>query len=185
MKPRFIFIHGNQSTTWKIAFAPWLKKELEKLNFETVFKTFPDPIFARAEYWLPFLKNKLKLNRGDVIIGWSSGAVAAMRFAESNKLAGSVLIAPSHTDLDDELERRSGYFDKSWDWDKIKQNQNKIALVYGDDDPYIPQEQFEFISSKLNPTKILIPNGKHFQEYSKFPQVLSYIRNNYQARSLK
>ncbi len=179
MKPRFIFIHGNQSTTWNIAFAPWLKKELEKLSFETVFVTFPDPIFARAEYWLPFLKDQLKVDGNDVIVGWSSGAVAAMRFAESNKLGGSVLIAPSYTDLDNELERQSGYFDKPWDWEKIKKNQNKIALVYGDNDPYVPQEQFEFISSKLNPRLIKIPNGKHFQEYSKLPQLLSYIRTNY------
>ncbi len=177
--PRFIFIHGNQSTTWKVAFAPWLKKELEKLNFETVFVTFPDPIVARAKFWLPFLKDKLKVDSQDIIIGWSSGATAAMKYAESNKIKGSILIAPSYTDLGDELERRSGYFDKPWAWEKIKKNQGKMALVFGDNDPFIPQEEFEFIAVKLKPFIIKIPNGKHFLEYSKFPKLLSYIKDSY------
>ncbi len=177
MKQKFLFIHGNQSVSWRFAFAPWLKNELEKLGFETFFETLPDPIFARAEYWLPFLKNHIKGN--DVIIGWSSGAVAAMRFAESNKLKGSILIAPSYTDLGDTLEKKSGYFDNPWDWKNIKENQNKIVLIYGDNDPYIPQDQFEFIASKLNPVVIKVPDGKHFQEYTQFPLLLNYIKNNY------
>jgi uncharacterized protein len=176
---KFIFIHGNQSTTWEVSFVPWLKKELEKLNLETVFVTFPDPIVARSKYWLPFLKQELKAGENDVLIGWSSGAVAAMRYAEVNKIKGSILISPSYTDLGDELEKKSGYFNKSWDWEKIKQNQEKIALIYGDNDPYIPQAEFEFISSKLKSTVIKIKNGKHFIEYREFPELLNYIKENY------
>ena len=64
---------------------------------------------------------------------------------------GFVLISPCYTDLGDALEKQSGYFDKPWNWESIKSNQQKIALFYGDDDPYIPQDQFEFIASKFNP----------------------------------
>ncbi len=99
MKPRFIFIHGNGATSWEFGFAPWLKEELENLGFKTSFTTFPDPQMARSTYWLPYLKNDLGAGENDVIIGWSSGAVAAMRFAETNKLKGSILISPCYTDL--------------------------------------------------------------------------------------
>lgn len=179
MKTRIIFIHGNQSTHWSFGFAPWLKEELEKLGFETFFETFPDSIIARSEYWLPFLKNHVKAGKNDVIVGWSSGAVAAMRYAEANKIKGSVLISPCYTDLDDDLEKQSGYFAKPWQWEKIKENQNKIALFYGDDDPYIPQEQFEHIASKLNPDVFKVSQGGHFIDYKKFPQVLEYIKETY------
>lgn len=179
MKPRIIFIHGNGTTHWSYAFSKWLKNELESLGYETFFETFPDSVIARAEYWLPFLKDHIKAEENDVIVGWSSGAVATMRYAEENKIKGSVLISPSYTDLGDQMEKQSGYFDVPWDWEKIKSNQENIALFYGDDDPFIPQEQFEFIASKLNPEVYKIHEGKHFIEYSEFPQVLDYIKRTY------
>ncbi len=181
MKTRIIFIHGNQSTHWSSSFAPWFKKELEKLGFETFFETFPDSIIARAEYWLPFLKDHVRAGENDILVGWSSGAVAAMRFAENNRIKGSVLISPCYTDLGDALEKQSGYFDKPWNWESIKSNQQKIVLFYGDDDPYIPQDQFEFISSKLNPEVMKISGGKHFIELSEFPQLIDCINRNYKV----
>lgn len=179
MKPRFIFVHGNQSTHWSFAWAPWLKSELEYLGFETFFETMPDSIIARSEYWIPFLKDHVKVDNRDVIIGWSSGAVAAMRFAENNSLRGSILISPSYSDLHDELEKQSGYFNKPWNWNSIKSNQKKIALFYGNDDPYIPQEEFKHISEQLKPTRFKIPGGKHFIEQEAFPELIDYIIATY------
>ncbi len=178
-KPRFIFIHGNCATHWSFAWAPWFKAELEKLGFKTFFETMPDSVIARSEYWLPFLKNHVKVGGNDVLVGWSSGAVAAMRYAEQNKILGSVLISPCYTDLGDELEKQSGYYDKPWDWEKIKANQKKIALIWGDDDPFIPQTEFDFIAEQLQPTQIKIHGGKHFAERQTFPELMQYMKNNY------
>jgi predicted alpha/beta hydrolase family esterase len=180
MKPKIVFIHGNGSTHWNFAFSGWLKNELEKSGFATFFETFPDSIIARSEYWLPFLKDHVQAGENDVLVGWSSGAVASMRYAESNKIKGSVLISPCYTDLGDELEKQSGYYDKQWDWEAIKKNQEKITLIYGDDDPFIPQEQFEYIAEKLNPEVIKVPGGKHFIEYTEFPQLLKNIKDTYE-----
>jgi predicted alpha/beta hydrolase family esterase len=179
MKPRFIFVHGNQSTHWSYAWAPWLKTELEGSGFETFFETMPDSILARAEYWLPFLKDHVKVGENDVIIGWSSGAVAAMRYAENNKILGSILVSPCYTDLDDELERQSGFYDTPWRWDSIRSNQEKIALVWGDDDPFIPQTEFDFIGEQLKATALRIHNGGHFTDRMEFPELLAYVKQNY------
>ena len=179
MKPRIIFIHGNQSTHWSFAWARWLKQELAKREYQTFFETFPDSIIARVEYWLPFLKEYIKAGENDVIVGWSSGAVAALRYAEENKICGSVLVGPSYTDLDDDLERQSGYFGKPWNWENIKANQTNIVLVHSDNDPFIPQEQFEFIAEKLDPVIIKIPGAKHFMDRDTFPEILDYILKTY------
>lgn len=179
MKPRIIFIHGNDTSHWSFGFASWLKSELEKLGFPCVFETFPDSILARKKYWLPFLKDHVKVGKNDVLVGWSSGAAAAMRYAEINKILGSVLISGSYTDLGDDLEKQSGYFDTPWDWVSIRKNQQKIALIYGDDDPYIPKEQFAFIASQLRPKVLKVASGKHFLEYTEFPLLLDYIKNTY------
>lgn len=180
-KPRFIFIHGNSTTHWSFGWAPWLKAEVEKLGYGTFFETMPDSIIARAQYWLPFLKEHARVGEDDVIIGWSSGAVAAMRYAEENRIKGSVLISPCYTDLDDELEKQSGYFDKPWQWEKIKSNQENIALIWGDDDPYIAQSEFEFIASQLDPTCVKVSGGKHFIERTEFPELLEYLKKAYKG----
>ena len=175
MKPRITFLHGNGATHWSFAWAPWLKRELEKQGYETFFETFPDSVIARAKYWLPFLKDHIKAGENDILVGWSSGAVAAMRYAEENKILGSILVGPCYTDMGDELEKQSGYFNDPWDWKSIRDNQKHIVLVYSDDDPFIPQEEFETIAENLKPEVIKIPGAKHFIEQDTFPEVLDYI----------
>lgn len=178
-KPRFVFIHGNQTTSWENPWTIWLKMKLEGLGFETHFTTMPDPHTARRGIWLPYLQDEVKAGGSDVLIGWSSGAVAAMRYAEDHKILGSILISPSYTDLGDDLEKQSGYFDDSWNWKAIKQNQKKIALVYGDDDPYIPQSEFAYIALHLGLEKIKIPGAGHFLERQDMHEVVRYVEKAY------
>ena len=179
MKPRFVFVHGNGSTTWEVAWAVWLKQKLEAKGFATHFQTMPDPELARRSIWLPYLQNEVQVGTNDVLMGWSSGAVAAMRYAEEHKLLGSILISPSYTDLGDDTEKQSGYFDDPWNWKAIKTNQKKIALVYGDDDPYIPQSEFAYIALHLGPDKLKIPGGAHFQTRQDMNELLRYIEQTY------
>jgi len=102
-----------------------------------------------------------------------------MRYAENSQILGSILISPCYTDLNDEIEKLSGYYDTPWQWEKIIANQNKIALIWGDDDPFIPQAEFEFIAKQLNPTRLKIRQGEHFINRRKFPELLHYIKDNY------
>ncbi|HEX8182630.1 MAG TPA: alpha/beta fold hydrolase [Candidatus Saccharimonadales bacterium] len=179
MKPRFVFVHGNQSSTWQVPWAVWLKMNLTGMGYDTHFETMPDPHIARKDIWLPYLHDEVKVGPTDVLIGWSSGAVAAMRYAELYKLRGSILMSPCYTDLGDELEKQSGYYDAPWDWKAIKANQKKIALVYGDDDPYIPQSEFAYIAVHLGPDKFKIPGGGHFEKRQDFNELIRYIEQAY------
>jgi uncharacterized protein len=179
MKPRIVYIHGNQTTHWSFGWAPWLKDELEKRGYDTFFETMPDSFVARSKFWLPFLESHIKAGENDVLVGWSSGATAAMRYAEAHKIRGSVLIGPSSSDLGDELEKQSGYFDAPWQWQKIKENQQHLALVYSDTDPYIPQEQFEIIKKELSPDVLMLPSRGHFIDETTFPELLGYILKTY------
>lgn len=62
---------------------------------------------------------------------------------------------------------------------RSKNNQEQITLVYGDDDPYIPQEQFEFIASKINPEVLKIHGAGHFLDQTTFPELLEVIKADY------
>lgn len=172
---RVIFIHGNSATHWDFAFSSWLKESVEDMGYQTFFETMPDSVIARSSYWLPFMKDKIMIGQDDTVVGFSTGAVAMMRYAETNKVGHLILVSPSYTDMDDELERQGGYFDKPWDWAAIKSNCSRIDLVYGDDDPYIEQAEFEHIATSIEPQIHKVPGGKHFLESRELPVLIDII----------
>ena len=136
-KLKAIIVPGNGDDNPEDKWFPYVQKELTKLGIETINVKFPDPILARKEYWLPFLK-KLGADKNTILIGHSSGAIAAMRFAEKNKIFGSVLVGSYVSHLNNEDEKKSGYFDTPWNWSIIKNNQNWIIQFASTNDPFIP-----------------------------------------------
>ena len=169
-----IFIHGNGGGTGSDAWYPWCVSELKKYNIRALAPDFPDPLLARAQYWLPFLENELKSDENTVLVGHSSGALAAMRFAESRKIKGSILIGASHTDLGDEDEKKSGYFDSPWDWTAIRENQQWIIQFASTDDPYIPITEAHFIRDHLKTEYREFGDRGHFGQ-TEFPELLQAL----------
>lgn len=53
----------------------------------------PDPITAKESIWIPFMREQMECDENTVIIGHSSGAEAAMRFAEKYKVKGIILVS--------------------------------------------------------------------------------------------
>ncbi|MSR85771.1 retinoblastoma-binding protein 9 [Candidatus Woesearchaeota archaeon] len=176
-KFRVIFIHGNETIRWSYLWTPWLKEELEKLGLDVIFETFPDSIMARKEYWLEFLgKDYLKADEHTLLIGHSSGATAAMKFAEENTIFGSILISPSYTDLGLESERVSGWYDDPWNWDKIRKNQKFIGLFYSKNDEIIPLQEFLEIQEKIKPDEVrAFETNGHFIKQRTFPEVVASV----------
>ena len=77
------------------------------------------------------MENDLAIDPSTVVVGHSSGAIAAMRFAQKHKVAGIVLVATYETTLGLGGERRSEYFNTPWDWAAIKQNAGFVIQVGG------------------------------------------------------
>lgn len=181
MKPTVIFIHGNGGSTCEDHWFPSVKKELERLSLHVISRTFPDNHLARQSYWLPFLKNELKADENTILIGHSSGALAAMRFAEINKIYASVLVAAAYTDLNNPTEKMSGYFDTPWNWDQIKKNQRWILQFASTDDPFIPIEEARYVHQKLQTTYFEYTDQGHFgwdTGRSEFPELIEQLQKN-------
>lgn len=176
---KVVFIHGNGGGSNKDNWFPYLKQELTKLGLKVLDQDFPDADLARQNYWLPFLKNTLKADEDTIIIGHSSGAVAAMRFAEQTKLLGTVLVGACYTDLGDEKEKASGYYQNPWNWQSIKDNQKWIIQFASIDDPWIPIEEARFIHSQLDSEYYEYTNQGHFggdREKKTFPEIVKIIK---------
>ncbi len=159
---KIVIIHGNGGCTGTHFWYPWLKAELEKKRFLVLAPTMPDNVEAKASVWLPYMRDVLKCDENTVVVGHSSGAVAAMRYAEEYKLLGSVLVGACYTDLGYESERISGYYDTPWQWDKIKNNQQWTIIFASSDDPYIPISEQRFIHHNLGGEYCEFTDRGHF-----------------------
>lgn len=173
---KIILIHGNQTLRWNYAWMPWVKNELEKLGLEVIGETFPDSIIAREKYWVEFLEKRVFADENTILVGHSSGALCAMRYAETHKILGSVLVSAAHTDQNDELEKQSGYFDNPWNWDTIKANQQWICQFGSTDDPYIPIKEMRHVHKMLNTEyQEFTDRGHFFQNQNTFPELIDVI----------
>lgn len=171
---RVVFAPGNGGCTTKHFWFPSVQQELERQGIEVVAAEFPDPELARASYWLPFLRDELNVDENTILVGHSSGAIAAMRYAEEIPILGSILVGCYYTHLNIESEKRSGYFDQPWDWKSIRKNQKWTVLFASQDDPWIPIEEPRFIHQQLDCEYHEFKNQGHFGgDYDKktFPEL--------------
>lgn len=182
MIQKVILIPGNGGgSPNKDNWFPSVKKELEAAGLTVISEEFPDNDLARASFWIPFLLNELKADENTILIGHSSGAIAAMRLAEKQPILGSVLVGAYHTDLGIEKEKQSGYFNTPWDWEKIRSNQKWIALFASQNDPWIPIEQARYIHAQLNCEYHEYKHEGHFGgDYDKptFPELSHAVLRN-------
>jgi uncharacterized protein len=173
MGMKAIIVPGNGNTDISENWYQSVKTDIEGLGIEVIAENMPDPDLARKEYWLPFIANHLA-TENSILIGHSSGAVATLRYLESNKCKLAILVGASVTDLGSEHEKKSGYFDDPWQWDSIKNNAEKIILFASKNDPYIPIEEALVIREKLSPEYHEYTDEGHFGadvNKTEFPEI--------------
>jgi predicted alpha/beta hydrolase family esterase len=174
MAPKVVLIHGNGGGTAADGWLPFVERDLRALGLDVINETFPDNVRARAAIWLPHLE-ALGTDEQTVLIGHSSGAVAAMRHAETHRLLGSVLIGVCHTDLGDPGERASGYYRRPWQWEAIRSNQQWIGLFHSTDDPLIPVDEARFVAARLKCSYFEHADRGHFVDRGPFPELVQFV----------
>lgn len=144
----------------------WLKDKIKEkyTNSYLIFKNLPNPSKCYINEWIPFIKKEIdeakeKTGYNKIyLVGHSTGAIALMRYMESYKITGAVLVSSYITDLNDERERESGYFpiikdgiiENDWNWEKMISNAEWIVNIGAEDDKYIPIEEILQVSINLN-----------------------------------
>lgn len=173
---KVILIHGNGGSTIDQHWFLYVKNAFEQQGVKVIAKTFPDNVLARSSHWLPFLEHDLRADECTVLIGHSSGAIAAMRYAEHHKILGSVLVGTYWTHLDMESEKASGYFDEPWNWDVMKKNQKWSIVFASSDDPWIPIEEARLVAEKLDSEYHEYDDRGHFMEHEFEELVAAVLR---------
>lgn len=179
-KLKIIIIPGNGGATMDNHWFPYIIGAFEKEGISVIARNYPDPFLARRKYWVPFLENELNADEHSILVGHSSGAEAAMRFAENHKIFGSVLVSPCHTDMGVPGETISGWYDGPWEWDRIKHNQNFIIQFSSRDDPIVPIAEQDYVREHLQPEYHEFTDRGHFIGNQEFPELVQAILANLQ-----
>jgi len=143
-------------------------------GFDARLQPMPDPLRARESVWLPFIKSGLGCDEQSVLVGHSSGAAAALRYAERWPVRGLVLIAAYDDDLGDEGERASGYFNRPFDWTRIAANAGFLVQYAGARDDLVPIAVQRRVAAALGAVVDYRedPRGDHFFAGASFPEAL-------------
>lgn len=175
---KVIIIPGNGGATMDDHWFPFVISEFARHGVAVVAKNYPDSFLARRQYWLPFIEDVLKADESTILIGHSSGAEAAMRYAEDHRILGSVLVSPCHTDMGNPGETISGWYDGEWKWEKIKNNQNFIIQFSSRDDPIVPIDEQDFVRNQLQLEYHEFADRGHFIGVTLFPELVDAVMEN-------
>lgn len=151
-KVRIIVAPGNGGCGKRIKecnWYAWFHDEMLKRGHDSICCNWPDPYICHQSKWIPFCVKELKCDENTIVVGHSTGALMAMRLAETQKVGGLILVSAAHTDLGDEGERASGYFDTPWDWESQKRNAGFIHQFHSKDDHLIPVAEARFVAKQL------------------------------------
>jgi uncharacterized protein len=98
-----------------------------------------------------------------------------MRYAETHKILGIVLVSACYTDLGIESEKLSGYYSREWEWDKIKENTEFIIQLHSKNDDLVPIEEGEYVNKKLGSEFHVFEDLGHFM-FDEFPQLIEILK---------
>lgn len=172
-------IHGVGGTPQENWF-PWLKTELEKQGHHAIIPQFPSPEGQTLENWLAVLKNYEEFITPDTIfIGHSLGVPFTLNVIEKYTIKAAFLVAGfvgiAGNKFDDSMKT---FAQKTFDWEKIKENCKHFEIFHSDNDPYIKLEKAEQLAKFLNVELTLVPGAGHINQsagYTKFDLLLEKI----------
>ncbi|MCW6160107.1 MAG: alpha/beta hydrolase [Candidatus Micrarchaeales archaeon] len=180
--PNIFIFHGRHGAIKPIWF-PWLKGELEEIGCTVFFPRFPVGEELTLQNWMGVFKQFEKyVDEDTVFVGHSVGATFTLRLLENlnKKIKAAFLVscfvtgAPSVSGL-------SSFYEKEFDWDKIRKNCEYFYQIHSDNDPYVSLDMAEKVSKPLGITLTVIEGGGHFNEKSgydtQFPQLLDMIED--------
>lgn len=161
---------------------PWLKNELEKIGYKVWLPELPQAWQPDLERYWNFLK-KFDFNKETIVVGHSSGGTMVFGILHKLPIKKKIKLAISVAGFyKDEGWNCEGLFSENYNWEKIKQQAKKIFVIWSPNDPYISQDQTNYLVNKLDIEPTIFPNKKHFnleggKKFRQFPELLEIIKN--------
>lgn len=169
---------GNSKENW----FPWLEEELRKKGYRVWVPDLPGAESPSIPRYNKFIFPKWKFDSQSVIIGHSSGAVAAFGLLQEMqkdiKIDKVLSVAGFTNDLDWDPTRE--LFRYSLDWKKIRSRAKEFILFHSDNDPYVSLDHGDRLKENLQGKLVILKGQGHFStssnpKYTQFPELLEKI----------
>lgn len=177
-----LILHGIQGHAG-IHWQKWLNDQLAAKGHKVLMPNLPNAEHPDRSEWLRIVKEVIAdCDLSDlVIVGHSLGVVTALDFIEQSPASIKALISVSGFSKDYNAELNSYFLkEKEINFEKVRKNLKKAVVIYGDNDPYVPQEILKLLADKLNVKPTIIKSGGHLNTdagFSTFPELLKIIND--------
>jgi uncharacterized protein len=183
-KPNVMVIHGAYGYPEENWF-DWLRKELHGVNIECHVPQLPTPENQHLSHWTDVFNDSCQhlIHSNTIMIGHSLGAAFVLRWLEQQdcQLKTVVLVGAFLGEVGIEKfdSINQSFFETEFDWRRIQKNSRQFICYYGDNDPYVKRDHFNFIADHLSAVKIIVSKAGHFNAasgYIQFPQLLIQLK---------
>jgi uncharacterized protein len=182
MTTNILIFHGTNGHPEENWF-PWLKKELEKLEYNVIIPQFPTPKNQTPETWFDiFNKYKQYINSDTILIGHSLGGTFLLQVLQNIGIqvkacffiATPIGILPTKY-----YETDKPFLEKPFNWLEIKAHSWKFQVFHSDNDPFVCIENGEKLAKQLCVDLTVVKNAGHFNTkagYIEFELLLEKIK---------
>lgn len=172
-------IEGHAGIHWQ----KWLCDELVKAGYTVLMPNLPNSDHPDRKEWL--MVTQKTISGADlsnlIIVGHSLGVITALDLIEKleRPIAALVSVSGFAKDYGDEL---NSYFlkVKSIDFNRVNKKLHQAFVIYGDNDPYVPQAILRSLARKLSVKPKVVLGGGHLNTkagYTTFPYLLEIVKN--------
>jgi hypothetical protein len=178
---RVVIIHGAYGDPGENWF-PWLKEQLESKNYSVIVPKFPTPEGQEPKAWLKILDAEVGEFKDDVImVGHSIGVALILHKLEllQKPIRAAFLVSAfvGELGLKDFDPINALFFEKTFDWNKIRKNGKEFFIYNGDNDPYVPLTKGEEIAKHLHAKLQIIKGGGHINASAGFLKFDKLLRD--------
>ena len=189
---------GNKDENW----FPWLKAQLETQGNEVFLEQYPVDVWDDIEKggknnpntiqnlssWIAFFEkytlSKIDRTKDPIFFGHSLSPVFILHLVNqcNLKLKGAIFASPFLEPLNQaatwhfDVVNRT-FYKKDFNWDKLKSLIPHSYVLYGDNDPYVPNHFPVEFAHLLGSTLVPVKNGGHLGSAVKeFPLLLDLVK---------
>ncbi len=156
----------------------WLESELTKRGVDVVFPTLPNANLPNRGEWIESLKKAVGEEKELILIGYSLGCVAILRFLEQSDLVAKKVVLVSGFTSDLGISEISDFFKTDFNWPSVLPKSQNFVVINSDNDPYVPLAEGEKLANALGVGLVVEKNAGHITASSGFgpyPRLLGLI----------
>lgn len=163
---------------------PWVKAQLESRGYFVWTPGFPTPVGQSYASWRVAIEQLIsKIDTETILIGHGTGALFVLKLLaeRTTSIKGIVLVSPYAQPLAHAAYQKASedFLKTPIDWTKAKQNSGFVTIIAGNDDPFVPLAESQFVAQQLSSDVRVMEGGGHLNRgsgYTTFVELIAAVQ---------